>query len=72
MEERLKEVFIRVFNDSKIDDTISRENYEMWDSINHISLIVELESEFDIDIDPEEFQDIKDFKSVFEKLQNII
>lgn len=70
MEETLRQVFVRVFNDMNIDNTISRENFELWDSINHISLMVEIESEFKIELEPEEFQNMMDFISILNNIKN--
>ena len=50
MEKRIKKVMSAVFevNISKIDEKISPETLEQWDSLRHMNLIVALEEEFNI------------------------
>ena len=47
---RLTNVFNRVFGLERIDETLSILTYEPWDSMAHITLIMELETEFGIQI----------------------
>jgi len=64
MKNRLLGVFSKAFNIANVDETISQRNCEKWDSLNHINLVVEIENEFDISIEPEEFDEMKDFRSI--------
>ncbi|NDP22087.1 MAG: acyl carrier protein [Paludibacter sp.] len=64
MRERLLDVFRRTFEDVKINESISQKNYENWDSLNHINLIVEIENEFNISIEPDDIDKMKDFSTV--------
>lgn len=70
MEERLIEVFRKVFKNETIDRFVSKESLELWDSINHISLIVEIEAEFNVSFYPEEIYEIKSFGDIILYLQN--
>lgn len=70
MEEKLIDVFKRVFNVQTLDKSISQMNFEQWDSINHISLIVEIESEFNVSFTPEEIVDMKSFAKIVLYLDN--
>jgi len=56
MKNKIKEVLAKVFmvNISEIPDNISQINFEKWDSMQHLMLIVELENSFDIYFEPEE------------------
>lgn len=54
MEERLLAVLRNVFDDTTIDTTCSQKTCKAWDSMNHLNLVVELEMEFDISLEPEE------------------
>lgn len=67
MKDRLLRVFSQTLSIKNVSENISRTNSEKWDSLNHINLIVEIENEFDICIEPEEFDKMKDFQSI-EKL----
>ena len=54
LEQRLTQVFSRVFGLDHIDDTVSVVTLEPWDSMTHITLILELESVFDVQISTDE------------------
>ena len=66
MEERILAVLKNVFNDTTIDTTCSQKTCKAWDSMNHLNLVVELEIEFGISLEPEEigrmirYQDVKE------------
>ena len=66
MEERILTVLRNVFNDPTIDATCSQKTCRAWDSMNHLNLVVELEMEFGISLEPEEigrmisYQDVKE------------
>lgn len=38
----------------KISDDISQLNFEKWESLQHLILMVNIESEFDVSFEPEE------------------
>ena len=54
MEQRILEILKSVFQVDDIDETCSQKNCEKWDSMNHLNLVVELEMEFGISLEPEE------------------
>ncbi|MEE9543365.1 MAG: acyl carrier protein [Thermodesulfobacteriota bacterium] len=67
-EDRLRSVFKRVFRTEVGSGGATVEEIEEWDSLTHIKLVMELESEFDINIEPDEilplysnFSTISDF-----------
>ncbi len=64
MKKKLLDIFKNILDSDTIDETVSQANCEKWDSLNHLNLIVEIESEFDIAIEPEEFADMEDFAAV--------
>ena len=64
MEEKVLEVFKYVFEDDSIDTSISQENYPNWDSLKQLNLMVELEAEFGISIEPEDQSKMKTFEGV--------
>ena len=39
-------------------------NCDKWDSLRHLNLIVELESEFGVEFDPEEISGMKCFEDI--------
>ena len=56
MKNRIKKVMASVFleEENKISDDISQINFEKWESLQHLMLIVELESEFGVSFEPED------------------
>lgn len=69
MEERILDVMRNVFDDNTVDSTCSQKTCKAWDSMNHLNLVVELEMEFGVSLEPEEigrmicFQDVKNIIS---------
>lgn len=64
MEEKVLEVFKYVFEDDSIDTSISQENYANWDSLKQLNLMIELEAEFGISIEPEDQSKMKTYEDV--------
>ena len=64
MEEKILDILKQVFELTEIDSTCSQETCETWDSIHHLDLVVELESEFDISLEPEEIADMNSYNDV--------
>ena len=66
MEDQVLDVLRRVFKDASIDETCSQKNCKAWDSMNQLNLVIELEMEFGISLEPEEIGRMTDFASVVE------
>ena len=64
MKNRIKEVMKRVFQQDEIADDISQSNCAKWDSMTHLNLIVELEEEFDMSLEPEDMADMKSLEII--------
>ena len=64
MEERILEVLKNTFELDTVDKTCSQENCEKWDSMGQLNLVVELETEFDVSLEPEEIGDMKCFDDI--------
>lgn len=63
----------RVFPGQKIFLVeMSRADISEWDSISHLSLIVELEDEFDISFSKQEIQEIDSIHKILMIIQNKI
>jgi acyl carrier protein len=69
MEERVLSVLRKVFKDDTIDETCSQKNCAAWDSMNHLNLVVELEMEFGVSLEPEEIARMVDFAAICEILK---
>ena len=59
MEEKVLEILKRVLELENIDGTCSQDTCENWDSLRHLNLVVELESEFSTEFEPEEIASMK-------------
>ncbi len=66
MEQKILSAMNTVFGLDNITTSISQENCEKWDSLNHLNLIVELESCFDVTFEPEEIAVMTTFDKVLE------
>jgi len=72
-EEKLKEILAKVLlvDGTKINDRMSRKDVEEWDSMAHLMLVSEIESEFGIMMSDDDITEIKtvgDIKKVLRKL----
>lgn len=61
MKEKLLNIFKETLEVSDIDETVSQSNCEAWDSIKHLNLIIAIEGEFGISLEPEEMEKMTDF-----------
>lgn len=60
----IKEIMQRVFELDQINEDISQDNCGTWDSLGHLNLIVELEEAFNISLEPEEINQMKNLDGV--------
>lgn len=63
MEEKILEILKNVL-ETDVDTNCSQDNCDAWDSMKQLDLVVELESEFDISLEPEEIGEMKSFRDV--------
>ncbi len=66
MKDKLLTIFKTVFESDSITEEVSQENYPNWDSLKHLGLIVEIEKEFSISLEPEDIVKIKSFNDAYE------
>lgn len=69
MTDRILNVIKQVLELKKVSETISQKNCEEWDSLAHINLVVELENEFDITLEPEEISEMTSFHAIEKIIQ---
>ena len=55
---------------SKNKDNLSFKNVKHWDSVNHINLILSIESKFKIKINPEQNFNLNSYKKILSFLKN--
>lgn len=69
MEEKVLEILKNLFELETVDETCSQETCEKWDSLGQLNLVVELESEFDLSLEPEEIGEMKSFEDIIRTLK---
>ena len=73
MEDKVRNIFSGCFEVSIEEvDTIEYQSVEAWDSIGHMMMISELESEFNISIDMDDVIVISNLKECLEILKKYI
>lgn len=72
--ERLNKVFRDVFDDEKITvtDTTTAKDVEGWDSLMHITLISEVEDEFDIHFEMRDVTKMQNVGEMADKIMELI
>ncbi len=70
MEEKVLEILKDLFELDTVDETCSQTTCEKWDSMGQLNLVVELESEFDVTLEPEEIGEMKSFNDIVRILKN--
>ena len=69
MERKVLEILKSVLEDENVNIETSQENNSNWDSLRHLNLIVELESEFDATFEPEEITEMTSYKKILDILK---
>ena len=69
MEEKVLEILKNLFELDTVDETCSQETCEKWDSMGQLNLVVELESEFDVTLEPEEIGEMRSFNDIIRILK---
>ena len=69
--ERVRGIFADVFDDPdfQLRDDLKAEDVKGWDSLNHINLIVGIESEFGVQFDVEEIAELSRVGDLFALLE---
>lgn len=70
MEEKVLEILKDLFELDTVDTTCSQTTCEKWDSMGQLNLVVELESEFDVTLEPEEIGEMKSFDDIIRILKS--
>ncbi len=64
MEEKILDVLKETFEIDTVDKTCSQQTCEKWDSMGQLNLVVELESEFNVTLEPEEIGEMKCYDDI--------
>lgn len=71
MKDRIIKVMAEVF-ECQIPDNALQTNIEKWDSLRHLNLMIGLEMEFDIELEPEEIASMKSLTEIAKVIQSKI
>lgn len=69
MEEKVLEILKNVLELDNVDETCSQETCEKWDSLGQLNLVVELESEFGVSLEPEEIGGMQSYNDIINLLK---
>lgn len=69
MEEKLLNILKQVLELDFVDENCSQISCEKWDSLKHLELVVEIETEFNIELEPEDISKMKSFADIKTILQ---
>jgi acyl carrier protein len=72
MRERIKKVLKDTLNLDVAPDDISQKTCTEWDSMHHLQLVLGLEAEFDISLEPEDIALMKSLADIEEKIKPLI
>ena len=66
MKERFNKIIMEVFEIDSVDEAMTRENTEKWDSLLHLTLVTAIEDEYDIMLDTEDILALDSYASALE------
>lgn len=66
MKERFNKIIMEVFEIDSVDEAMTRENTEKWDSLLHLTLVTAIEDEFDIMLDTEDILSLDSYATGLE------
>lgn len=74
MEDRIKKVMADVLgiDEASVNEESSPETIENWDSLRHMSLVLALEQEFDVQFDEAQISEITSFYLIKQALNNLV
>ena len=72
MNDKLNQIFLEVFEINSIPKNFVKDESDLWDSLKHLILIVEIEAAFNISLSPEEISKIDSISTALECLNKKI
>ena len=69
MEEKVLKILKDLFELDSVDESCSQTTCEKWDSMGQLNLVIELESAFDVTLEPEEIGEMKSFSDIIRILK---
>jgi acyl carrier protein len=72
MRGKIKELLKRVLGLEEVLEDISQKNCEKWDSLHHLNVIIELETEFNVSFEPEDIAEMRSLQEIENKLKDML
>ena len=69
MEEKLLQILKDTLGNENINQNVSQENCNEWDSMAHLNIIIAIEDEFDISIEPDDIVRLSSFDDLCEYIK---
>lgn len=69
MERKVLDILKQVLKSKNIDESVSMQSSENWDSLAHVNLVTELEMEFGVSFEPEEFPELFSYEAIVSALR---
>ena len=69
IENKIIAILSEVLNKDKIDSETSQENTEEWDSLTYLTILTQLEKEFNIDINENNINEFGSVKKIINQLK---
>lgn len=70
MEEKILKILKDLFELDSVDTTCSQTTCDKWDSMGQLNLVVELETEFDVTLEPEEIGEMRSYDDIIRILKS--
>ena len=64
MEEKLLQILKDTLENENINQNVSQKNCDEWDSMAHLNIIIAIEDEFDVSIDPDDIVTLSSFDDI--------
>ncbi len=70
MEQKVIRLLKEIFENVEIAADSSQESIEAWDSMHQLRIAFEIESEFNVSLEPEEIEDLKSVSNIIAILKS--
>lgn len=70
MKQKVLDILKEVLELDTVDNTCAQNNCDKWDSMAQLNISVELESEFDVSLEPEDIAQLTSVEAIIKVLNN--
>jgi acyl carrier protein len=72
MKDRIKLILKQVLELDEISDDISQQTCAAWDSMHYLQIVLELENEFNVSLEPEDIAEMRSLKTIERQLNKLL